>query len=187
MSLDFTQSPQAILVQQLNHDNPGKNLTVNQVVFGPVMANSDPDSNLYDSVIEVSAVQGPTFEGSFFYKYNRLDLANIFTSGISTYAVGTAVELADLLAAINTAAKLNLGITTLPNNDTNQLYVQGDVMPMKLPQPTAAKPSVNFLLSADANSLLFKGAALLTLTTPAANLAASFPVLSTGLTYTPAA
>lgn len=187
MSLDFTQSPANILVQQLNKDNPGKNLTVAQVTFGPVMANSDPDSATFDSVIEVTSVQGPTYEGSYFYKYNRVDLATLFNVGNSTFAVGTAVELADLLAAINAAAALNLSITVLPNNDTNQLYVQGDVMPIKLPQPTAAKPSVNFLLSADANSLIFKGAALLTLTTPAANLGATFSAASTGLTYTPPA
>lgn len=184
MSLDLTKSAQDILVQQLNKDNPTAALTDASVTFSPVMLNSDPDAATYEAVIEVIAVQGQAFSGSYFYKYNRIDLASIFNGSNNSFPIGAAKTLADLLPAINSALGTNFTITTLPNNDTNQLYVQGDVMPLTLPVPTHQTPSIKFMLTADPNSPIYRGAAMLTLTTTAADLSAAVSAPSTGLTYT---
>lgn len=184
MSLDLTKSPQDILVQQLNKDNPSASLTDASVTFGAVMRNNDPDSDTYEAVIEVQSVQGQGFSNNYFYKYNRIDLASIFNGGNNSFAIGTAKTLADLIGTINSALGTNFTVTTLPNNDTNQLYVQGDVMPLTLPQPTHQVPSIKFMLTADPNSLIYRGAAMLTLTTNAADLEAAISAPSTGLAYT---
>jgi hypothetical protein len=184
--LILTESAQAVLVQQINKDN-NKTFTVEQLSFGPVMTNAGPDSAQYEAVVMVTGVPAQGWAGSFAYKFNRIDLDTIFTTGNSTYSVDSCASYADLIALINTAMGTNMQLTVMPNSDTNQLYTEGDIAPAVLPAPTPAHPSVAFILTADLNSYLYRGSAILTATTAAVSLSTAFTVASTGLTYTPPA
>jgi hypothetical protein len=59
----------------------------------------------------------------------------------------------------------------------------GDYTDIVLPQPSAKKPSINFVLTADPTSLIYTGSAILTLTTTAKDLGAAIAVASTGLVH----
>lgn len=185
VALDLTKSAAAVLLQQINADL-GTTWTLNQIVFGPVMQNADVDANLYEAAVTVSGVQGVGPSGTITYKYNRIDLGTIFGSGNNSYSVDGGITYAQLLANINAAVHLNLQLSVLPDNETNQLYVQGDITPpATMPFPVTGKTSVNFLLTADPNSLIYRNSALLTATTAMTSLAAAFAgKSSTGLVYT---
>jgi hypothetical protein len=183
MSLNLNQAAAAILVAQINLDN-GKSFTVDQLSFGPVMTNAGPDSADYEAVVMVTGVPAQGWSGSFPYKYNRINLEEIFTADNSSFSVDAVADYAALVAAINTAMGTNMQLTTLPVADSNQLYVPGDITPAQLPAPTPAAPSIAFILTADPNSYIYRGAAILNATTSAESLAAAFTVASTGLTYT---
>jgi hypothetical protein len=187
MSLDLTQSAESVLVQQINIDNPGDALTVEQVSFGSVMANTGPSAispNQYEAVVLVTAVQGQGLNGSFPYPYNRIDLSTIFTDSNSSFNVDSCSTYAELITAINTAIGTNFQLTVLPDNDTNQLYVAGDITPAQLPIPPVGKTSVQFILTADPNSLIYRNSVILTATTSANSLSTKFSNPSSGLTYT---
>ncbi len=187
MSLNLTQSAAAVLLAQLNTDL-GTNYTAEQITFGPLTTNNGPDAALFEVAVQVNGVQGLGPNGAFFYKYNRVDLSAIFTAENSTYSVDGGITFAQLITNINTAMGTNMVLTVLPDNDTNQLYVAGDIMPQALPFPAPGNASVNFMITADANSLIYRNAALLTATTATTSLAAAFVgKTSTGLVYTPPA
>jgi hypothetical protein len=186
MSLDLTQSAAAILVQQINADN-GTSFTVEQLSFGPVMTNVGADAAEFEVVVIVTGLSAQGWADSFVYKYNRIDLESIFTDSNASYSVDACADYLALLALINTALVTNMQLSTLANNDTNQAYVQGDIVPATLPSPAPAHPSVQFILTADLNSYIYRGAAVLTATTAAQSLAGAITVASTGLIYTPPA
>jgi hypothetical protein len=183
MSLNLNQAAAAILVAQINLDN-GKSFTVDQLSFGPVMTNAGSDAAEYEAVVMVTGVPAQGWSDSFAYKYNRISLEDIFTADNSSYNVDACADYAALVAAINTAMGTDMQLSTLPVSDSNQQYVPGDITPAQLPAPTPAAPSVAFILTADPNSYIYRGAAILTATTSAASLAGAFTVPSTGLTYT---
>jgi hypothetical protein len=182
-TLNLNQSAAAILLQQFNADN-GTNWTPNQVTFSEVMLNNDVDAATYEAVIKISAVPGQGLNGSIYYKYNRIDLSTIFAAGNSSYDVDSYANYQALLTAINAAVGTDMQLTTLPNNDTNQLYVQGDIMPAQIPYPPAGKSSVQFVLTADPLSMVYRNSAILTATSTSQNMAGAVTTPSTGLVYT---
>jgi hypothetical protein len=181
VTLNLNQAAAAILLQQFNADN-GTSYTTEQIEFGPVMENHDVDSATYEACVLMQGVQGSGVAGSYTYKYNRIDLSTIF-AGHATYDVTAMTSYAQLIAAINTALSTDMQISVLPNNDTNQLYVAGDINPASLPVPPAGKTSVAFVLTADPNSLIYRNSVVLTATTTATSIAASVTKPSTGLTF----
>jgi hypothetical protein len=184
MSLDLTKSAAEILLQQINADL-GTSFTADQVTFGPVMKNMDADSGTFEAAVQITGVPGVGPNGTVVYKYNRIDLSSIFNGANSSYSVDGGITYAQLLANINAAIGTNMSLSTLPDNDTNQLYVQGDVTPTrKMPFPAPGKTSVQFILTADPNSLIYKGEAMLTAVTAKQSLASYFTAPSTGLAYT---
>jgi hypothetical protein len=187
MSLNLNQSAAAVLLAQINADL-GTSWTEEQVTIGQLMANTGPDAAEYDSIVQVNGVQGVGPNGSFYYKYNRLSLSAIFNTDNSTYSVDGGITYAQLLANINTAMGTAMTLTTLPNNDTNQLYVQGDITPpAAFPFPPSGKSSVSFILTADPNSYIYSGEAILTATTAMTGVSqygTSGVVTSSGLVYT---
>lgn len=183
MSLDLTKSAQAILVQQINSDN-GKTFTVEELSFGPVMTNTDPDAEEFEAVVMVTGVAAQGWNDTWPYKFNRIDLETIFAGTNATYNVDSCLEYADLLALINTKLGTNMQLTVLPDNDTNQLYVAGDITPASLPSPHPAQPAVAFILTADPNSYIYRGQAMLTATTTTQSISGAIAAPSTGLVYT---
>lgn len=181
VTLNLNQAAAAILLQQFNADN-GKNFTLAQIQFGPVMENNDVDSATYEAAVQMTGVPGSGVYGSYIYKYNRIDLSTIFT-GKTSYDVTAITSYAGLIAAINAALSTSMQVSVLPNNESNQLYVAGDISPAAIPYPPAGKTSVNFLLTADPNSLIYRNSVMLTATTTAVSLAASVTTPSTGLVF----
>lgn len=188
MSLNLNQSAQAVLLAQINADL-GTTWTANQIEFGPLMTNNGPDASTYEVVIEVSGAQGQGPNGSFMYKYNRIDLSAIFNGTNNSYNVDGGLTYMQLLAKINTAMGTNMQLSVLPSPETNQLYVAGDIMPAAFPFPGPANASVNFILTADPNSLIYRNSAILVATTAMASMAtlSNGKTGSTGLVYTPPA
>jgi hypothetical protein len=183
MSLDFTKPGPQILIDQINADNPAAALTVDKVTFGSPMVNQDPDKALYNSAVYVTPVLGQGFTGPYVYKYNRIDLESLFNPGNSSYAVGNAVRLSDLIAQINAALNIALVSPVVADPSAGVQAASGDYLDIVLPQPTAKHPSIDFVLTADPSSLIYQGSAILTLTTAAVDLASVIKVPSTGLTY----
>jgi hypothetical protein len=185
MSLNLNQSAQAILLAQLNADL-GQSWTADQIEFGELALNNGSDAASYEVVIQVTGVPGKGPNGSFYYKYNRIDLSAIFNNTNNTYNVDGGIDYAGLIAKINAAIGTAMVLTVLPDHDTNQLYVAGDIMPASMPFPAPGKTSVNFILTADPNSLIYRNSAILVATTAMTSMAAAVGSFagSTGLTYT---
>jgi hypothetical protein len=183
VTLNLNQAAAAILLQQFNADN-GTAFTTEQVTFGPVMENNDVDADVYEAAVTMTGVPGSGVYGTFVYKYNRIDLSTIFTS--KSFDVTAITNYQGLITAINAALSTAMQLSVLPNNDSNQLYVAGDISPAAVPYPPAGKTSVNFLLTADPNSLIYRNSVMLTATTTAVSIAAKATTPSTGLNFPPA-
>jgi len=183
VTLNLNQAAAAVLLQQFNADN-GTAFTTEQVTFGPVMENNDVDADVYEAAITMTGVPGSGVYGTYVYKYNRIDLSTIFTD--TSFDVTSITNYQGLITAINTALSTSMQLSVLPNHDTNQLYVAGDINPAAVPYPAPGKTSVNFMLTADPNSLIYRNSVLLTATTTAVSIAAKATVPSTGLNFPPA-
>jgi hypothetical protein len=184
MSLDFTKTGPEILVDQINADNPAAAITAAMVSFSAPWNNIDPATKAsFNTAVEITPVLGQGFTGPMTYPYNRIDLASLFNVSNSSYSVGSAVTLSDLIDQINTALGIKLS-SPVAADPSNGIRAQaGDFIDITLPQPTAKKPSINFVLTADPTSLIYTGSAILTLTTTAKDLAATIAVASTGLVH----
>jgi hypothetical protein len=183
MSLDFTKTGQEILVDQINADNPAAALTTAKVQFSAPWSNYEADKATYNTVVMITPVLGQGFTGPVRYPYNRIDLATLVTDSNRSLDAGTAVHLSDMIDRINTALGVKLESPTVADPSNGVVAAPGDYRDIILPQPTAKKSSVDFVLTADPASLVFMGSAILTLTTTAKDLGATLAVASTGLVH----
>jgi hypothetical protein len=181
MSLDYTKTGPQILVDQINADNPGAGLTTATVEFSDPWINNEADNATYNTAVILTPVLGQGFTGPVRYPYNRVDLASLVTDSNRSFDVGTAVKLSDMIDRINTALGVKLVSPVVADPSNGVVAAAGDYRDIVLPQPTAKRPSVDFVITADPASLVYTGSAILTLTTTAKDLGATLAVASTGL------
>lgn len=165
---DFTKSDVQILLDQINEDNTSS-LTPALVTFGAVAT----DAGVRNSKITVTSQAGSGYTGSVEVFYNRVDLATVPGARSTTFQVGDATNLSDLIDEINTAYQLNLTA-----NDFVDVAIPA--FPGEEPHETQ---TIN--LTAKATSLIFRGE--LVLTVNANDIPLSSVVTTTtlnGLTYT---
>lgn len=106
--LDFTQPALSVLLAQINYDN-NTTITPDQISVQQVAALPSDDPSGMNSVAFISSTQGATvFEGREPFRYNRTDISTVPGTRTTSFAVGNAVYLSDLLPQINAAWKLNL-------------------------------------------------------------------------------
>jgi hypothetical protein len=183
MSLDFTKTGPEILVDQINADNPTAALSTAMVSFGTPWQNFEADKATYNTAVMITPVLGQGFTGPVRYPYNRIDLASLVNDSNRSFDVESAVNLSDMIERINTALGIKLVSPTVANPSEGVRAQAGDYTDIVLPQPSAKKPSINFVLTADPTSLIYTGSAILTLTTTAKDLGAAIAVASTGLVH----
>jgi hypothetical protein len=108
--LDFTQSALSVLLAAINYYND-TTITPDQISVQQVASLPDTDSSGMNTVAFISSTQGATvFEGREPFKYNRTDISTVPGSRTTTFAVGSAYYLSDLLPQINAAWSLNLTV-----------------------------------------------------------------------------
>jgi len=108
VTLDFTQPAASVLLAWINYKN-NTTITPDQISVQQVAALSSTDSSGMNAVAYISSTQGAVaFEGREPFKYNRIDISTVPGSRSTSFAVGNAIYLSDLLPQINAAWSLNL-------------------------------------------------------------------------------
>ncbi len=121
--IDYTQSPDEILLSLINNDNPGKNITLAQIALAtPVVVTTgdetEPSFNNRKTKLRASAVANSGYSEYVDVNYNRLHFRDILTTTeassvkypLTTEAIdlGENTSLAELIPEINTHYGLNL-------------------------------------------------------------------------------
>jgi hypothetical protein len=107
LTLDFTQPAASVLLAFINYYN-NTTITPDQIVVQQVAALTDDPSGL-NTIAFISSTPGATaFEGREGFKYSRVDISSVPGTRTTTFNVGSAVYLSDLLPQINAAWALNL-------------------------------------------------------------------------------
>lgn len=173
MSLNYTRSPEQIIVDQINIDNTHQVLTVAELSFGAPTAGSFSGK---DTKVTVTAVNGQGYKDARDIFYNRVDLANAAGALSTEFALGSAVNLSDLIPSIN--ARYGINLTAADYTD-----VAIPAFPGSAPHETETLDIV-----AKATSLVWKGQLTITIDANDISLTTAIPnnTLS-GLVYTPPA
>lgn len=156
---DFSQDPKKIVIDLINHDNVGANMTSELLEFGlPSVSVGGEGGN---TELEVNAVEGSGYKGGVVVNYNRLniqDFVPIMVGSELTLPVGDATRFADLIGEINVALGINL---------TADDYVDGDIGAWE-GRPNETK---TILIPMNADSLVFIGSLSLTVASEDIDLA----------------
>lgn len=171
MALDFSLAPAQILVDQINDDN-SSSFTTALFNFGVPAA----DGGAKNTKIVLTAAGGSGYSGTRDIYYNRVDLATVPGNRGTTFQVGDAETLAELIPEINTLYGINL--TAADYND-----VAIPAFPGEAPHETQ---TIN--LVAKSGSIVWRGTLVLTLNANDIDLVEAIENNSlNGLTYTPPA
>ncbi len=137
---DYTKSQQQIITDLINADN-GTMLTVDMLTFGYPTA----IPGWGNTQVVVTASTGSPYSNSVVFNYNRIDLSTVPGARNIVFDVGSAVNISDLIPAINAAYQINL---------TPGQFIDGP-----LPQFTNNTPgtTIPFTVVADPSSLVFIG------------------------------
>lgn len=145
--LDFTKNPNQILLDQINNDNTSA-LTLAQISYGLPTAATGPTPPA-DTTITVISADGSGFTGSVNINYNRVDLSTIPGTRSTTFTLGDAVNVSDLIPEINTAYQINL--------------TASDYEDAVLPTFTGTPDEMHdFQVAANADSVVYEGTVTLT-------------------------
>jgi hypothetical protein len=108
LTLDFTQPALSVLLAQINYNN-NTTITPDQISVQQVAALPSTDSSGMNTIAFISSTQGAVaFEGREPFRYNRIDISTVPGARSTTFDVGAAIYLSDLLPQINSAWSLNL-------------------------------------------------------------------------------
>jgi hypothetical protein len=127
-TLDFTQPALDVLLAQINYDN-NTTITPDQVSDQQVASLPSSDSSGMNTITFISSTPGATaFQGREPFKYNRIDISTVPGDRTTSFSVGDAYYLSDLLPQINAAWSLNLTVEDiqdgiLPGFPTNAVSV----------------------------------------------------------------
>lgn len=162
MAIDYTKSPDEIIVQLINDEN-NRNFTIADLDLTNVAVAPDPVSgrqpfNNVRTSVNVVAVPGSGYWNQVNVKYNRVHLRTVFPNSDSTdvrYATSTdsyqkqdRVNLSDLLPEIN--AKYGINIRAQDIFDLALPTFDG-------PPPEGGWPATYVRLEMQANSKVFAG------------------------------
>lgn len=166
---DFTKEDKQIIIDLVNAKVPGLALTPELVTFGLPTVQAVNGRN---TKLTITAVPGSGYKNFKDLEYNRVDLAVIPGARSKEFPAGDAELISELIPEINAAYGLNLSA-----ND----FVDGP-LPVFVGEPNEKK---DFVLTANADSLVYRGTLTLTLVAEDLDLAVliSDPVLD-GLEYT---
>jgi hypothetical protein len=166
---DFTKSQEQILTDLINDDN-GTSFTVGMLSFGyPTPINGSKNTQV---VVSVSLTGQVLYYGSTILIYNRIDLNTIPGTRSIAFNVGNAVNISDIIPAINSAYEINL---------TTGQYINAP-LPVFIGN---ANQSLPFDVVADYSSLVFIGRMHLQLVRGAIPLSTVITVTAlSGLVYT---
>jgi hypothetical protein len=145
--LDFTQPAASVMLAQINFDN-GTQVTGDQIRFGQVAELPADDPSGMNTLVFVAALQGASFEGQEYFRYNRIDISTVPGTRSPLFSRSQALTVADIIGMINQRFSLNLS--------------QDDIVDEDLPIPGAGQ-TVPFTLIMSANSLLWRGSVVLSL------------------------
>jgi hypothetical protein len=146
---DFTKAPKNIVVDLINHDNPGANLTPEMVTFGLPTVSSSGEAEGRNTELTVSGVQETGVIGSTTVYYNRLNLAAFIVDPEFVVQLTDSTKVSHIIAKLN--AELGINITA---DD----FVEAD-LPTFVGTPGEERP-VTITFSAD--SLVWAGNATIT-------------------------
>lgn len=165
---DFTKEDKQIIIDLVNAKVPGLALTPELVTFGLPTAQ---DINGRNTKLTITAVPGSGYKNFKDLEYNRVDLAVIPGARSKEFPVGNAVQISEMIPEINARYGINL---------TANDFVDGP-LPIFAGEPNEKK---DFVITASADSLIYRGTLTLTVAAEDLDLAIliSDPVLD-GLEY----
>lgn len=108
--IDFTKTQDAIILDLINgSQTPATQLTLADITLSiPAVNTTDPETT-GDTSIAVSGVAESGYDGTATVTYNRVDIEVVAIAASTTeFEVGSAVNVVDLLPAINAAFGINL-------------------------------------------------------------------------------
>jgi hypothetical protein len=112
LALDFTQPAASVLLAQINHDN-NTSVTSDQIRFGQLAALPADDASGLNAMVYVASLQGASFEGQEFIRYNRIDISTVPGQRSTQFTLGSALKVSQLLPQINAALALNLTVADI--------------------------------------------------------------------------
>lgn len=113
LTLDFTQPALSVLLAVINYNN-NTAVTPDQISVQQVAALPSTDSSGMNTIAFISSTPGATaFEGREGFKYDRTDISTVPGTRSTTFSVGSAIYLSDLLTQINAAWSLNLTVSDI--------------------------------------------------------------------------
>jgi hypothetical protein len=145
--LDFTQPAASVMLAQINFDN-GTAITGDQIRFGQVAELPADDPSGKNTLVFVAALQGASFEGQEYFRYDRVDISTVPGTRSTAFSRSQALTVSDIIGMINSRFSLNL--------------TQADIVDGDLPIP-ATDQTVTFTLQMAPNSLLWRGSVTLSL------------------------
>lgn len=120
---DYTKSPDEILLDLINTDNPGHNITLEQITLAPpsvVVTGTETDPSYLNrkTKVRVASVAGSGYTDYVDVTYNRIHFRDIITptedntvqfpKTTEQFTIGTNVNLSDLVPQINSQYNINL-------------------------------------------------------------------------------
>lgn len=107
-TLDFSQDALSVLLAQINYDN-NTTITPDQIQSQQVASLPDTDASGMNTIAFISSTPGATaFEGRLGFKYNRIDISTVPGVRATSFSLGSAMYLSDLLPQINSAWQLKI-------------------------------------------------------------------------------
>jgi hypothetical protein len=153
--MDYTKTAKALLMELFNTANPGMNMPEAAATLGAPGVNAGSDSATRNTALTLTAVGGSGYTGSLGLTYNRLHIdTGVVSTGSATFAKTSGlVTISDVVALLNTRFSINL----VKDED----YTDGS-----LPTFTGDVPdeSHTFTLTILADSLVYRGSVVITLT-----------------------
>lgn len=152
MTLFVGKTPKQVILDLIKAKNPAASvLTEAALVFALPAASDGTESTPRNTQMEVSAAEGSGYAGEVLIKYDRLLMEDVVNTQDRNFPIGSATKVADLIDAINTRYKINLG--------------EGDYVDDDLPEFTGgvANETHDFTLTITADALLFQNTVTLTL------------------------
>lgn len=115
---DFTKSPVDIVVDLINHDNPGANLTADMFTLGLPTVSSGGEAEGRNTDLTITGVQEAGVVGSTTVYYNRLNLSEFITDSEYVIPLESKTTVADLILHLNA----DLGVNITPSD-----FVEADL------------------------------------------------------------
>lgn len=123
MTIDYRQDEVDVLIALIRRDNMNKPLSRHQVWFGEPQPSAPTPTNIHDTTVVATAVEGAGLSGKLPFYYTRMHLSD-FLFGIENAVmvnVSTETKLSEILPNINQQLSINVPVDKIVDRDIRDL------------------------------------------------------------------